>query len=603
MSALPVPPDSATAIPTPAQPRPSAFTRTHTAGSAAILLMLSSLASGLLALVRIKYVNLLFGAGLAQDAYQAAFGLPDLISYFLIGGAASISVITILNRYREAGDPEGEDRALSVIFTTMLVVLAVGVLLGELFAPQYVWLFNEGFRTDLARFDLCTSLTRWMLPAQLFFFAGSIMSSRLQVRKIFLYQAFTPVIYNSGIILGAVFLHRQLGIHSLAVGVLAGVLVGSAFLNSLGAFRTGLHYHPVVNFRSPAFREWFKLSLPLMIGVSLVMFDNYFLSYFASMREGGITLIGNAKDLFNAPFNVIGPAAGAASLPFFASMFQRGLASEFSASVARSVSRLFSVGMIFSAWMIALGPWLMDLFRAGRFSRANAAATTHLFTIFAVTLAIWAVQGIYARAFYAASDTLTPAITGTVITALSLPIYAALFRAFDLRGLAIASDLGILVQTASLAILLHRKRLVSFADLEFAELARAFFAAVIAFAATALATRFLPPVSTHPRDLATITAASLVWAAAAARSPSSPPARSCRSRSSAAADNCPSPAYLFSARLTHCRKETPCSAPHAATSFAPRTPPARSPPPARCRWPPPAPKPPTWSPSASPTSR
>ena len=35
------------------------------------------------------------------------------------------------------------------------------------------------------------------------------MSARLQVRKIFLYQAFTPLIYNTGIILGAVFLHAN----------------------------------------------------------------------------------------------------------------------------------------------------------------------------------------------------------------------------------------------------------------------------------------------------------------------------------------------------------------------------------------------------------
>ena len=511
-----VPPDSTPAAVDPTQPRPSGFSRTHTAGSAAILLMVSSFASGLLALVRIKYVNLLFGAGLAQDAYRAAFRLPDLINYFLIGGAASISVITILNRYREAGDAEGEDRALSVILTTMLVVLAAGVLLGEVFAPQYVWLAFKGYRTDLAGAKLCTSLTRLILPAQLFFFIGSVMSSRLQVRKIFIYQAGTPVIYNAGIIAGAFFLHARLGIYSLAWGVLGGVMVGSAFLNSLGAFRNGLRFHPIVNFRSPAFREWFKLSLPLMIGVSLVMFDNYFLSYFASLREGGITLIGNAKDLFNAPFNVIGPAAGAASLPFFASMFQQRRLADFSASVSRAVSRLFSVGMIVSAWMVALAPWLMDLFRGGEYSRANAGATTHLFTILAVTLAIWAVQGIYARAFYGASDTMTPAITGTIITIASVPVYAALYYAFDLRGLAIASDIGIFVQTSALAILLHRKRLVSFADLEFAELARALFAAIVAFAVTVAAAHFLPPVSTHRRDLITLAAASIVWAAAAA---------------------------------------------------------------------------------------
>jgi putative peptidoglycan lipid II flippase len=480
-----------------------------------MLLMISAIASGLLGLVRTKIVNSLWGAGLEQDAYQAAFGLPDLISYFLIGGAASISVITILNRYRESGDADGEDRALSVIFTTMFIVLAAGVVLGEFAAPGYVWLFNKGFRTDPGRFDLCVSLTRWMLPAQLFFFAGSVMSSRLQVRKIFIYQAFTPVIYNSGIILGAIFLHRQLDVHSLAVGVLAGSLIGAALLNSFAAVRTGLNYRPIAGFTDPVFREWLRLSLPLMIGVSLVMSDRYIQQYFASVHEGGITFITVAKFLFNAPFSVIGPAAGAASLPFFASMFQQRRMKDFSASVSRAVSRLFSVGMIVSAWMVALAAWLMDLFRGGHFHNKDAATTTHLFVILAVTLAIWAVQGIYARAFYAASDTMTPAVTGTIITVLSVPMYAALFHALDLRGLAIASDIGIFAQTATLAYLLHRKRLVSFADLEFAELGRALLAALISFAVTVFVTRFLPQASTHRHDVETLVAGSAVWIAVA----------------------------------------------------------------------------------------
>jgi len=507
-------------IPSDTTPRsnPLAFLRpsaTHSAFSATLLLMLSTVLSGVLALVRIKYINSLFGAGVAQDAYRAAFKLPDLLAYFLIGGAASISLITVLNRYRESGDEEGGDRALSVILTTMLIVLGLGVLLAEIFAPQYVLLANKGFRNDPAKIALCTTMTRIIIPAQLFFFIGSVMSSRLQVRKIFLYQAFTPIIYNAGIILGAVFLHRQLGVASLAVGVFAGTFVGSAVLNSLGALRTGLRYRPIIGFRDPAFLEWLKLSLPLMIGVSLVMFDGIFLNYYASLRDGGITLIGNAKDLFNAPFNVIGPAAGAASLPFFASLFQQKRLADFSHSVSRSVSRLFSVGMIVSSWMIALAPWLMDLFRGGKFNRADAAATTHLFSVLAITLAIWAVQGIYARAFYAASNTRTPAITGTLITLLSIPIYATLFHTFNLEGLAIASDVGILAQTASLAYLLHRKRLVDLHHLEFAELGRALLAALLAYAATATAAHFLPPVSTHPKDALTIAAATIAWAIAA----------------------------------------------------------------------------------------
>jgi putative peptidoglycan lipid II flippase len=494
--------------------------KVHTVGSATILLMASSLLSGLLALVRIRYVNALFGAGVAQDAYRAAFTLPDLLNYFLIGGAASISLITILNRYRESGpagkpDDAGADHALSVILTTMLVVLGTGVLLAEIFAPQYVWLANKGFRADPVRAALCVSLTRLILPAQLFFFIGSVMSSRLQVRKIFLYQAFTPLIYNGGIILGAVLLHARLGIYSLAIGVLAGVILGSALLNTLGAFRTGLRYTPVIGFNDPAFREWLALSLPLMVGVSLVMFDRVFLNYFASIAHGGITLIGVAKDLFNAPFNVIGPAAGAASLPFFASLFHQRRDYDFSASVARSVSRLFAVGLLVSAWMIALAPWLMDLFKSGKFNRADVASVTALFQILSVTLAAWAVQGIYARAFYAASDTRTPAITGTLITVLSIPIYWALFRALGLTGLAIASDIGIVIQTSALAILLHRRRLVSLLHLDYPELGRAFLAAVIAFLAAYGLVHALPTMTGHKGDALTLAAGTTAWGLAA----------------------------------------------------------------------------------------
>ncbi len=477
-----------------------------------MLLMLSSFGSGLLALVRIKYINTLFGAGVAQDAYQAAFTLPNLLNYFLIGGAASISLITILNRYRERGDEAGADRALSVILCNMLLVLGAGVLLGELFAPAYVSLANKGFAQETH--DVCTKLTRIMLPMQLFILTGSMMAARLQVRKIFLYQACTPLIYNACIIGGAYLLHRSFGVYSLAFGVLAGMAIGSAFLNTLGAFRTGLTFSATIDFRDPAFREWLRLSLPLMVGVSLVMFDSIFMNRFASPVHGGVSLVSVAKYLFSAPFNVIGPAAGAASLPFFASLFQSGRLYDFSASVGRSVSRLFCVGLILSAWMIALAPWLVDLFRGGRFSRADARDTTQLFTIFSITLGIWAVQGIYARAFYAASNTRTPAIAGTAITVLSIPVYWAFFRTGGLPGLAIASDLGITAQTLSLAVLLHRKRLVSLLHLEVGEIGRALLAAVCAAVAVGAVAYRLPAAHTHAQDALTVLVGSLVWAAA-----------------------------------------------------------------------------------------
>jgi putative peptidoglycan lipid II flippase len=485
----------------------------HSAFSATLLLMLSTLLSGVLGLVRTKYINRIFGAGPETDAYNAAFQLPDMLAYFLVGSVASITLVTILNRYRAQGDEPGADRALSIILNAMILVLTAGIILAEIFAPLYTHIAFHGF--DPERAALCTSLTRLLLPAQLFFFIGGVVGSRLLVRKIFLYQAISPLIYNSGIILGAIFLHRRFGIYSLAIGVLAGVILGPAALNLFGALRDGLRYHPIVNLRHPAFLEWLRLTFPLMIGVSLVTADKWIAGFFASSDVGGITLLTVARTLFTAPMGILGQAAGAASLPFFSSLFSQNRHADFASAVNRSVSRVLAASFLLGAWMIALAAPIVDLFRGGSFTPEDAHATTIFFTLFTLSIAFWAAQGIYARSFYAAGNTVTPATAGWIVTLVSIPVYALLFHATGLKGLAIASDIGITLQTLTLALLLHRRKLVRLSGLEGRELARSLLAAIISFAGAAALVHFVPLRHSHTRDLVIIIAATIIWAALA----------------------------------------------------------------------------------------
>ncbi len=504
-------------VPTPARRRSGIFSLSHqhSAFSATVLLMVSSILSGLLGLVRTKYIAHVFGAGHATDAYNAAFNLPDMINYFLVGGVASITLVSMLSRFREAGDDEGADRALSAILCAMLAVLGTGIVLAEIFAGTYTRIFFPGL--DPATAQLCTHLTRVLLPAQLFFFAGGVLGSRLLVRKIFLYQAVTPLIYNLFIILGGVFLSARFGIDSLAIGVVAGAFLGSALLNAVGAFRSGLRFTPVLKLRHPAFVEWLRLSLPLMIGVSLAMADKWIISYFSTSDRGALTLLMNAKALFNAPLSVIGMAAGAASLPFFSSLFTQSRMYDFNNAVSRAISRLIAVSLLASAWLIALAMPITDFLRGGRLSQVDATLTAHYLAIFAVSLALWSAQGIYARAFYAARNTMTPAVSGTLVTLVSVPIYATLFHHIGVTGLAVASDLGILAHTLALAILLHRARLVSIASLDYKELARTLLASVVAMVATQQVVSRIPkPAGHYLGDTMLILAGTILWAAVAA---------------------------------------------------------------------------------------
>src|SRR3569833_298694 len=205
---------------------------------------------------------------------------------FLVGGAASITFVTILTRDRETGREKEGERSLSVILSTMYLVLGTAILLAEIVAPWYVgWWFN-GF--DAEKAALCVRLTRILLPAQLFFFAGGVFGAVLLVRKQFNVQAVSPLIYNLGTIIGGLLLVKQLGVSALAIGTVAGAFFGPFFLNWIFARRAGVHYWPILDWHDEGLREWVRLSLPLKAGVSLVTADSWIISLFASKIGGAV---------------------------------------------------------------------------------------------------------------------------------------------------------------------------------------------------------------------------------------------------------------------------------------------------------------------------
>jgi putative peptidoglycan lipid II flippase len=248
-----------------------------------------------------------------------------------------------------------------------------------------------------------------------------------------------------------------------------------------------------------------------MIGVSLVTADKWIVSYFASNDAGGISLLTVARTLFTAPMGFLGQAAGAASLPFFSALFSQHRLDDFAIAVNRSVSRVLAASLLLGAWMIALASPIVDLFRGGSFTSSDAHATALYFTLFTLSIAFWAAQGIYARSFYAAGNTITPATAGWIVTLISIPIYALLFHTIGLKGLTIASDIGIVIQTLTLAVLLHRRGLVRLSGLEGKELAGALLAAIISFAGATATVRLLPSHHGHAGDLITIAATTVVW--------------------------------------------------------------------------------------------
>jgi putative peptidoglycan lipid II flippase len=208
-------------------------------------------------------------------------------------------------------------------------------------------------------------------------------------------------------------------------------------------------------------------------------------------------------------------------LPFFARLFNEKKLKEFAQTVNDSVYRVSAASFLASAWMMVAALPLIDLvYRRGKFFFTDSQASSVYFFWFSLSLALWSAQGLYARAFYAAGDTLTPMTAVTAITAASLPMYAVLFHTFGPVGLAWASDLGIGANLVALALLLHRKKLVSLGEMRWGEIGKAAIAAIVAGIASFEVAKVVP-LATSGRgsrlaDLTQIALVSLTWAAVVA---------------------------------------------------------------------------------------
>lgn len=489
----------------------------HTALSATLLMMGTIMLSRVIGYVREAYIAYAFGAGPQTDAYVAAFTLPDWLNYIVAGGAASITFISIYTRFLAEKRDADAKKTFSVVITVMTAVMLAGTVVTEIFAPQFVrWMFH-GFSP--AQMDLTVHLTRILLPAQIFFYVGGVVSAVLLSHRLFLFPALGPLLYNIFIIFGGVVAGKPLGIASLAYGAVIGSVVGPFLASVIGAVKIGTGYRPSFDITNPAFREWVRLSIPLMLGVSLVTADDWILRHYASSGVGDIARLNYAKRLFAVPIAVLGQATGQASLPFFARLFNEKRLKEFASTVNDSVYRVAAASFLATAWMMAAAfPFIDLVYRRGRFLLSDTQTTAVYFFWFSLSLALWSAQALYARAFYAAGDTLTPMTAVTVITAASLPIYSVLFHRYGVIGLAWASDTGIGANLLALALLLHLRKMVSLRELRWDELGKSALTAIVAGGISlAVGRNFAQLVAVHGSRLADVLQLiliSLTWAAA-----------------------------------------------------------------------------------------
>jgi putative peptidoglycan lipid II flippase len=158
------------------------------------------------------------------------------------------------------------------------------------------------------------------------------------------------------------------------------------------------------------------------------------------------------------PLGVVGQAVGVASFPFLAQLFSERRFDELDRTVNATLRALTLMLLPISALTMAESRPLVRLFFAHtRLTPSDLDATAATLVFFSLGMFAWGAQSIVARGFYAARDTLTPAVLGTLLTLLNIPVYWLLVRRMQHLGLALASSIGIVVYTMVLFAFLERR--------------------------------------------------------------------------------------------------------------------------------------------------
>jgi putative peptidoglycan lipid II flippase len=426
-------------------------------GIASAVMMASVFLSRVIGLLREMAIAYMAGAGKEVDAYQIAFILPEILNHVVATGFLSVTFIPLFTRHLVRGTETEAWRVFSIILC-VFGALALGVVAVSMaLAPQLVALAAPGLEAP-DTLAAAVRMTRIILPAQFFFFAGGILMAVQFARERFFLPALAPLIYNLGIIAGGILLAPWLGIEGFAWGVLAGAFAGNFLLQWAGARRAGMRFQAAWQWTHPDVRDYLRLTAPLMLGLTMTFSTEFLFRFFGSyLPAGSIAVLNFSLRVMLILVGVFGQAVGTASFPYMARLAAENNLEDLNRLLNRTL-RYLALVMPVAVLLMVLSPEVVRvLFQRGRFDPAAARVTADVLVWFLAGAVAFAAYTVIVRGYFATRNTLYPAIFGSVAVLASLPLYPLGIALMGVEGVALAVSVSGILQAAALFVLWSRR--------------------------------------------------------------------------------------------------------------------------------------------------
>ncbi|UCE99202.1 MAG: murein biosynthesis integral membrane protein MurJ [Planctomycetota bacterium] len=420
-----------------------------------------------------------FGAGALLDAWTIAFKIPNLARRLFGEGAASASLIPVYSEELHK-DREHSRQLINTVVTTLFVLLAIIVLLGQV----GIWSYYKFFATtDETR--LVLSLTSIMLPYMILVCTVAILAGILNVHRHFATPAAAPVVLNIFIISSILLtgwgfkIQAQQQLFAVAIAVLTAGIVQIAI--QIPPLRSaGVSIRPCWQIYSPAFRKIIIMMGPMILGLTVTQIntlaDDLIAWWFSGSSEKGMffMLLGNkiayplqrgsvshlyyAQRLYQLPLGVFGISLATAIFPVMSSLSAKKDFAGLGKTVSQGLGSCFFIAIPATVGLTAIAKPLISLaFEHGQFRAGDTNMVAWTLFFYALGLCGYFAQQVITRAFYSMQDSRTPVTTALIAVVTNILLNLTLIWLWGTGGLACSTALCSYLQVAILVVVLRRQ--------------------------------------------------------------------------------------------------------------------------------------------------
>jgi putative peptidoglycan lipid II flippase len=252
------------------------------------------------------------------------------------------------------------------------------------------------------------TLSRLLLLQPILLGLSGIISSVTQVKRRFMLFALSPVLYNFGIIAGALLFYPSFGLAGIGFGVIVGSILHVA-VNIPVLLEAGVFPHLVVP-KVSVLWSVAKDSLPRSLALALGSVTTLALTSLASVSgEGGVSVFTLAGNLEAVPLSLIGASYATAAFPVLAEHIGAKRSDAFKSTLAAAARHLIFWSSVIAVLTIVLRAHIVRvLYGTGAFDWNDTRLTAAILGILSLALVAQGIVLLASRAFYAANRSWNP---------------------------------------------------------------------------------------------------------------------------------------------------------------------------------------------------